>query len=182
MKTLEKTASLRWEIKDSFRNYVIGVGGTIEVTTPASVADTYYEFPRSATSASAAAAGSVLMFRGAVSFTAHHGLLRLVVADPWIHFGGRYGQLSIGAAAAADVVGSRIIVADLEIPEAAKRGEILCWTGAGTRLAKDGAAAFDFNYPPGTELSPISFSWPLTVNSAREDRPASARPGTGPAR
>jgi hypothetical protein len=31
MNTAEKAASLRWAIKESFRNYVIGVGGTIEV-------------------------------------------------------------------------------------------------------------------------------------------------------
>jgi hypothetical protein len=171
------SASLRWEIKDSFRNYVIGVGGTIDVAAPASAGETGYEFPRSAASASTAAAGSVLMFRGTVTFTAHHGLLRLVVADPWIHFGGRYGQLSIAAAA-----GSRNIVADLEIPEATKDGETLWWAGVGARLTRDGTAAFDFNYPPGTELSAVCFSWPLIVNSAREDRPVAARPGPGQAR
>jgi hypothetical protein len=99
------------------------------------------------------------MFCGAVRFTAHQDLMRLVVADPWIHLSGRHGQLSI-AAGTAGTAGSRIVVADLEIPEPTRRGELLCWAAAGARLAEDGAVAFDFNYPPGTELSPVSFSWP----------------------
>ena len=160
---VELETSLRWEIKSSFREYVIGTGGTIAVAAPASVADACYRFPRSADPAAAsapAAADSVLRFCGTVSFTAHHGLLRLVVADPWIHFGGRHGQLSIGAAAAGQAAGSRIILADLEIPDATRCGALLCWAEAAARLATDGTAAFDFNYPPGTELSPVSFSWP----------------------
>jgi hypothetical protein len=100
------------------------------------------------------------MFCGTVSFTAHQGLLRLVVADPWIHFSGRRGQLSIGAGAAGQAAGGRIVVADLALPEATRCGELLSWAAAGARLAEDGAMAFDFSYPPGTELSPVSFSWP----------------------
>lgn len=151
--------SLQWGIKDSFRTYVIGVGGTIEVAAPAAVAGAGYRFPRSAASATGAGAGSVLMFCGTVSFTAHQGQLGLVVADPWIHFGGRYGQLSIAAGAAGQEARSRITVADLDLPEATRSGELLCWAGARARLAEDGAAVFDFSYPAGTELSPVSFSW-----------------------
>jgi Htaa len=38
-------AALRWGVKSSFRDYVIGVGGTIEVTAPAAEDGTAYRFP-----------------------------------------------------------------------------------------------------------------------------------------
>lgn len=153
--------SLVWEVKKSFRDYVTGVGGIIETATPASVSGEGYRFPRGAAPAAPRGAGSVLTFCGTVTFSAHQGLMRLVVADPQVHLRGRYGQLSIAGGE------GRIVIADLEITGAARHGNLLYWAAASARLADDGAAAFDFHYPPGTELSPVSFSW-----SAGEEVPA----------
>jgi hypothetical protein len=151
----EPTASLCWEIKSSFRDYVIGVGGTIGVTAPAAEDGSAYRFPSAdGPGGSNAASGDLLKFMGTVRFSAHQGLLRLVVTEPWIHRISGAMRLSIAGGPAAD----RLFLADLEATEARRSGRLLIWSDVPARLAPEGTAAFDFHYRPAAELAAVTFS------------------------
>lgn len=151
--------ALSWSIKESFRAYMKGVGGTIELVAPAKIVGTQYLFPMSAVKIPAKQ--TVCTFAGAVRCRAHEGLMQVLLADPWIHFDGPgRGRLSVAAEPHHRLPENRLPIADLTFPEPAESGGLLCWDGAGARLAASGAATFDFNYAPGTELSAVSFSWP----------------------
>jgi hypothetical protein len=137
-------------------------GGTLVVTPPAEASGSGYLFPAFPAAAFKGKLGEhVLTFAGAVTCTAHEGLMRFVAADPWIHFNdSRSARLSIAADPRGAGSGTRLQLADLTIPEPTASHGILRWTAAETRLAAEGAVAFDFNYQPGTELAAVSFSWP----------------------
>lgn len=154
--------ALAWGIKDSFRAYVTMTGGTLAVTPPAEASGAEYRFPAFPAAADQGKPGEhVLTFAGAVTCTAHQGLLRFVAADPWIHITDSHSaRLSIAADPQGAGSGTRLHLADLTIPEPTATHGILRWTAAETRLAEEGAVAFDFNYQPGTELAAVSFSWP----------------------
>jgi Htaa len=174
--------ALEWGIKDSFRAYLAAVGGIIDVTAPAEIIGaSYYRFPRAV---NVPTSSPVITFQGTVAFSAHNGLLRLAFANPWIHFDDPHaGLLSIVADPRDSAPQERIIIADLTFPEPVESGGLLHWNSAGARLSGDGVTAFDFNYPPGTELSPLSFSWPAppaapgrtTFKITRQDRRKSGK-------
>jgi hypothetical protein len=157
----EPIASLVWGVKSSFLDYVTGVGGSIEVTAPATEAGTGYRFPLTASPGGGdAGSGDPLMYAGAVQFSAHQGLMRLVVTDPWIHRTGGAMRLSIASGPAAGSVGGRLFLADLADTEPRRNGQLLIWPDVPASLAPAGAAAFDFHYPPGAELAAVTFSCP----------------------
>jgi large repetitive protein len=150
---------LAWGIKDSFRAYVTAVGGTLEVTPPAETSGARYLFPGAADQEKLGE--QVLTFAGTVSCTAHQGLMRFVAADPWIHFTDSHSaRFSIAADPQGANSGTRLYLANLTIPEPTESHGLLRWTAVETRLAQEGAVAFDFNYPSGIELAAVSFSWP----------------------
>lgn len=73
--TAAERGHLDWRIKASLLDYVRGMGdGTVEATDGAESTDTGLRFPRTAG----------LAFRGAVTLTAHGGMLRVTIADPAI--------------------------------------------------------------------------------------------------
>ena len=151
----EPAASLCWGVKSSFRDYVIGVGGTIGVTAPAAADGSAYRFPAAGGPVgSGPASGDLLKFTGSVRFSAHEGLLRLAVTEPWIHRVSGAVRLSIASGPAA----GRLFLADLEATEARRSGHLLTWSGVPARLAPEGTAAFGFYYQPGAELAAVTFS------------------------
>ncbi|MGC5078180.1 HtaA domain-containing protein [Agrococcus sp. DT81.2] len=73
--------SLLWGIKASLLDYVRGMGdGTVEASGGASVTDVGIRFP----SGSDSPEPGSLAFRGAVTLTAHGGMLHVTIADPAI--------------------------------------------------------------------------------------------------
>jgi hypothetical protein len=155
----EPMASLCWGVKSSFRDYVLGVGGTIEVTAPAAEDGTAYRFPLGGGPGGRnAGSGDPLKFTGSVRFSAHQGLMRLVVTEPWIHRTDGAMRLSIAGGPAARSVGDRLLLADLVATEPHRSGQLLIWSDVPACLASEGAAAFDFHYRPGAELAAVTFS------------------------
>jgi Htaa len=94
--------------------------------------------------------------------------MRFVAANPWIHFTDSHSaRLSIATDPQGAGFGTRLYLADLTIPEPTESHGILRWAAAETRLAEEGASAFDFNYQAGIELAAVSFSWPSSPQIPR---------------
>lgn len=136
---------LGWGVKQSFRAYVEGSGGSIATGDGCTRAD-------DGTLAFEAAADSDLVltdgalsgtgrFRGRVQFQAHGGLLSVTLADPWVEPADGGWVLSI-----AETATRRTAIAKLGAPEDGAMS-------ATTTL--DGMMIIGDHYPPGTPLDPV---------------------------
>ena len=148
--------ALEWGIKQSLVDYVLGMhDGSVTVTDPASEIGAGYRFPPE--SAQQASEDGTLRFAGTVTLSGHGGLLKIVVADPWLVPVTSAVAGSAGTGSAEDrwsltIVdpyepGSRLVFASID--------GLGFETGAahGTRLTADGADLFFSGpYTEGTEL------------------------------
>lgn len=145
---------LRWAVKASFLDYVRANGGSIDLEGGASEADGEFVFPRGVDGLQIDGdrpRGSA-KFVGGVRFTAHGGMLDVVIAEPRIEFRERDARLI-----ANDVDGDEIEYAILEVGGPLERDDVLEWVAVTTRLSSDGADAFFGVYPAWIELDPVSF-------------------------
>lgn len=140
-----RVTTLGWGVKQSFRAYVEGSGGTITAQDGASrEPDGAFVFEAAADSDLAVDAGTLSgtgRFRGRVAFQAHGGLLSVTLTDPWLEAAADGWVLSI-----AETATRRTAIARLG-PLAA--GEL----PAATTL--DGMMILGDHYPPGTTLDPV---------------------------
>ncbi|WP_037144294.1 HtaA domain-containing protein [Rhodococcoides fascians] len=145
--------SLSWSIKASFVSYVNGMqDGACAVTAPGEADADGWVFPGRFPSSNEWAAPLELgQFRGAVNFSGHHGLLHVVVADPWVNLTSTPKLVSI---ADPDWPGRRMELATFEVerlsncPTEPGTG----WRGVNVRLTADGADLFFRVYEPGDFL------------------------------
>jgi hypothetical protein len=135
---------LHWAVKSSLVTYVAGVEGRITTAGPASRDGEQYVFPLAETPSDPS---RVLCFAGEVRFVAHDGLMNVAITDPWVHLNDSRGQLSVLAQ------GGRVVLAELVADRSSTTAVVFT-----ARLLTTGAAAFDFHYPPGTELAPVVLS------------------------
>lgn len=134
-------ADLVWNVRDSFRRYVEGVGGTVEVIPPATLTPSgQIRFPVAQTTPEAT------QFTGGLTFTAHHGALNVSFRDPRLERAAHDpGATVLSVVDASRDDPSRIVLATIDA------------TGA-VALATEGVAVFDFHYAAGTALDPIEFA------------------------
>lgn len=143
-------AGLAWPVKSSFAQYVGGlVDGWIELAGPAMSSMEYGPIFRllDDTKFDRTTMAGTLGFGGAIRFQGHFGLLRLVIADPWLAIEGSQGLLSV-----ATGLPGRMNIATCQIAwDAQKR------IGHGTDLALMPAAVelFGGAYQAGTSLDPF---------------------------
>jgi hypothetical protein len=132
-------AAMVWPVKSSFRSYVEGIGGRALCADGCREDADGFVFPAVGSSSPAES-----RFEGSVSFSAHGGLLGVVVRDPWLVHSSSETLLTV-----ADSAGGRLLLA---------RGPAIV-PGVDTiepvRLAADAAVLFDFTYPPETALDPV---------------------------
>ncbi|OXE37320.1 MAG: hypothetical protein CGW95_02200 [Phenylobacterium zucineum] len=85
-----KVIYLQWGVKQSFRSYVEGAGGTITVAGGAErTPDGGFQFPVDETSLTLGSSGHLegrATFRGEVTFKAHGGMLSVFLAEPILDF------------------------------------------------------------------------------------------------
>ncbi len=154
-RTPNEGATLTWGVKQSFRAYVEGSGGVIEVGEGARrAADGEFVF------ASAPGAGLRLnadgkpegagRFLGEVRCQAHGGMLDVFLADPGVEVG--------PAGAAVTVADSRtrdrrveLALLDLAAAKVGDEGEIVI----PAKLSKDGWRILGDHYLPSTPLDPL---------------------------
>ena len=166
-------ATLSWGVKQSFRGYVEAAGGTVATTRGAERApDGGFLFPEGPGSTLAQGADGRLRgagrFQGEVSFSAHGGMLSVVLVDPWIEASEAGLILSVADSPAAT---RRLPFAKLDAD--AMTTEALT-TGAPTTdapttdapttdgglvlpaaITLDGMFLLGDHYPPGTVLDPV---------------------------
>ncbi len=124
--------SLLWGIKGSLLDYVRGMGdGTVETAGGATAAEDGLRFPRA----------DGLAFQGAVTLTAHGGMLHVTIADPSL---------------VETATGWAIEIADPHDPSSRMTfATVAAFDGrraSGTALTQDGADLFFGPYQRGTAI------------------------------
>jgi hypothetical protein len=149
--------ALTWAVKASFLGYVNRMGGRITLVEPAYPGAAGFAFPhapaayRSASSAVVDAGERELAFTGGVAFSAHGGMLDVVLAEPVLVFDDK-GTLVTLADPARPRSGARVVIATLAggPPESADDTVALA-----PLLTEDGSALFGGVYPPGEAMDPL---------------------------
>ena len=144
-------ATLTWGVKQSFRGYVEAAGGTVAVGGGATrTPDGAFEFPQGPQSTLARGGdgrlGGTGRFEGQVSFTAHGGMLNVVLTDPWVEASEPGLVLTVAAGAA------RVVFARLDAGGVTTEGDATMIPAA---ITLDGMFILGDHYPPGTALDPV---------------------------
>jgi hypothetical protein len=145
---------LRWGVKQSFRNYVEGAGGTIAVGAGARRDDDgAFEFD--AGPGEGLSLGDdgkpqgVARFVGEVRCEAHGGMLNVFLADPAVEIGPAGAVITVADSPARD---KRVELALLDLSAATVAdGELV----APTKLSKDGWKIMGDHYLPSTPLDTL---------------------------
>ncbi|HEY1752566.1 MAG TPA: HtaA domain-containing protein [Caulobacteraceae bacterium] len=147
-------AALTWGVKQSFRAYVEGAGGSIDVGSGAErTADGAFSF------AAAPGGGLTLAadgrpqgrgdFVGDVQFQAHGGMLSVCLADPRLQTGPEGAVVTVADSLTRD---RRVILAELDLAAAAREGDEVVIPA---KLARDGWQVLGDHYPPMSPLDPV---------------------------
>ena len=143
-----RVTRLGWGVKQSFRAYVEGSGGSIALDGGAARADDgTFVFAATADSDLALDGGALSgtgRFAGKIAFQAHGGLLSVTLTDPWVEPAGDGWVLSI-----AETATRRTAIAKLG---AVEDGALPAVT------TLDGMMILGDHYPPGTQLDPVRLS------------------------
>lgn len=138
--------ALEWGIKQSLVRYIASMAdGSIVASDPATVTECGFRFPATPP----LQANGTLHFAGSVTLTAHGGMLRLVVAEPWLIPTGEPNDAWSLTIADQYEPGARIAFAMIDRLILGK-----AWASAhGTHLTADGADLFFSGpYTEGTGL------------------------------
>lgn len=137
---------LAWGVKASFLRYVAS-DTTSETTISAGAGELvgggFYFTPADATA-------TRLAFRGIVSFRAHGGLLRVVIADPVIDLETATMHVRV------DEQGTLRPLVDLELPDPDRSGGFHTWHDVSSSLRPESVEAFGDVYGPGTPFDPVT--------------------------
>lgn len=151
-----QVTALIWGVKESFRRYVEGSGGIIEVGSGAERTDDgAIAFAAGADHLTLGADGKLGgrgAFVGEVRFEAHGGMLAVRLIDPAIEIGPETATITAADTPARDY---RVEVAQLDLPAAELNGagELV----VPVKLAIDGSHLLGGHYPPSTPLDPVRF-------------------------
>ena len=149
-------ATLEWGLKQSFRAYVEGAGGSIATGEGANrAADGGFVFDAAAGDAGLklGADGKLVgagRFVGEVRCEAHGGMLKVYLADPAVEIGPEGGVLTVADSPARD---TRVALATLDLAAATKGDDGALVIPA--KVAMDGWRVLPDHYPPTTPLDPV---------------------------
>ncbi|WP_101847613.1 HtaA domain-containing protein [Zhihengliuella sp. ISTPL4] len=148
--------SLRWAISSSFTNYITGpiAQGAIAVSGGATRSGGQFQFGQTVGGDYDAASGrGSVVYRGAVRFTGHHGVLDVTVADPTI-------RITSESSATLFVTsgGAQVPFATLDLSRAARTAAngAVTYTAAPAALTDAGRDRVLSGY--GTTLNPVTFT------------------------
>lgn len=152
MAVKQRIAGLAWGIKQSFRAYVEGSGGSIDIGGGAA------REPDGAFVFNAASGGLVVGadgqlqgrgdFVGEVRFEAHGGMLKVFLADPAVEVTEAGARITVADSEERHV---RVELAVLDLAGARREGGELVIP---TKLSKDGWRVLGDHYPPMSPLDP----------------------------
>lgn len=152
MTTAPPPAGLYWGIKASFLDYIgrlpdgsVSVGaGALPASGGTIVFSPETGIPLGSTP---------LRFRGEVHFVGHVGLLKLLVADPWIEISGERAVLSVRPNRHDDDTRVPLVWFTPDVDDSSPRVRIISAGNVG--LLEAGAALFNDVYPPGEPFDPL---------------------------
>ncbi|UYN83427.1 MAG: HtaA domain-containing protein [Microcella sp.] len=169
--------TLRWGVKESFRNYVTGsiAQGTIRVSG-ASSDGSVVVFPQT----SATGATDTIAYGGSVRYSGHSGALDVTIASPTVRLvSSTRGEL------VATVNGSRVTLATLSLANGARTvlpDGAVRYSGVPATLTAAGAPAFAYGgtafYPAGTALDAVTFTIGAPSSASGAARVVSAYTGS----
>ena len=171
-------ATLQWGVKASFRNYISGPIAHGKWTVAGGVSDaTPFGWSNGVGTASSVAYGGSIHFQGheGTGVPAGSYALDLTVSNVRV-----VKASGTAASVVVDVVSnslenptefvtySNVSFASVDLGAGidASTAEKIAFTNAPATLTADGAAAFAGFYGEGTELDPVSFSWPVEAEVA----------------
>jgi hypothetical protein len=151
---------MEWPIKRSLVEYVRGAaGGTCTCAEGAAeIMPGNFRFQAHSSTFDRNTVTGILRFRGTLHFRGHHGMLSVVIADPWLECtpGGTVVSI-IDPARLPDRRRRKVFAtlgpAALRLDE--KGGTLLSWADPRPRLHDWGAMLFHDAYAEGTELDPV---------------------------
>lgn len=154
---------LAWGLKSSFLDYLGRMPGSQSVvrngagTMP--TGEYYFELADDSGFDRGSGLG-IVKFRGEVRFAAHHGMLVVSIADPWVDFG-------------ADAVILSIVDGDARLPLAALSpvvptvaGDIVTWSAMPSSLTAEGVEVFNDVYPADEPFDPVNIRIGVPVTNA----------------
>ena len=144
--------ALDWAVRDSLIRYVTAIArGTYRVDGGAVEGEGgVFSFPLRR--AVREGADWRFSFEGSVRFTAHGGLMDILIKDPEVVVGPDGGVLATHTASDPDDL-LAVVSLGAALPETAEGG--LVWEGVSTQLAPHAVDLFGTVYPAGTEMAPI---------------------------
>ena len=149
------TGELRWNIKQSFRDYVAELPDGVEAWTSemGSTTDGDLVFPvveMIVTEDSVLT--PIFKFAGSIQFVGYGGMLRVDLRDPWLEVGEELTTISADSAPSG-VPPRRTPIATLEGGPAPTEEGAWVWRTESTLLTVAGAALLGSVYPPGAEAA-----------------------------
>lgn len=151
---------LSWGIKQSFTRYVDsmpdGKRGAGYGATEAEPGIYFFEL-EDVSDYDAAAGKGIIKYRGDVRFAGHHGMLFVMIVDPWIDFRESTVVLTVLDAERWPKRDRRIELATLSLGESATAQLPAHWTHMDARLTQDGSAVFNDVYRVGEILEPVRY-------------------------
>jgi len=170
---------LRWGLKRSFIHYVAQAPGGRALlgagATAANERELLFEpvFPDDLVIAPTEAS---LAFRGAVTFTAHHGMLAVRIADPCVTIAGTEGHLSVIDPYQRAGGDARIRLATFDITAHRIADGQQQWNANNVRLTLEGCVLFSDVYSPGELLEPFEITLPTAAAPASHSADSRPRP------
>jgi hypothetical protein len=150
-------AALQWAVRDTLLRYVLVIAHGTCATGGGVTMDESGVFGFGLRSAAEVSEGEWRMsFAGSVRFTAHHGVLDILIEDPTVAVGPQGGVLS------ATTGNGHTAIALLGPAVPARDGDSLVWPAIGSELLESAVETFGGVYPAGTEMAPLALHLPLT--------------------
>jgi len=159
---VEPPATMSWSIKKSFWDYVRDADGEVSTIGGARIRGAEVEFPANPEtddddSSLRDDTSHVVRYCGGVKFTAHYGMLTVIIQDPWVETTANGTLLTIHDGE-SEGTPTRIVFATLYPQDPIESDNFIAFREVPTSLSPQGSALFSFNYQAGSELEPISYA------------------------
>ncbi|HUA49862.1 MAG TPA: HtaA domain-containing protein [Solirubrobacteraceae bacterium] len=159
---------LRWTLKRSFLEYVArapdGKATVSAGATATSLNEILFE-PDPRDHRTPSNAETFYAFRGAITFSAHFGMLMVRIADPWVTIEENLGEVTVLDPYEDPGANARLRLATFEIADHRITDGLEHWTAALVRLASEGCVLFNDVYEDGVLLDPLTIIVPTRCGS-----------------
>lgn len=153
----DPTMGLRWAIKASFLSYARRLPDCqVFVREGAGYHNGRFHFPPAPDSEyDPATDAGTLRFAGDVRVIGHHGMLHVMIQDPWLEIDGRRGTLTVADPDYHPDRSRRLALVELSMATPAEVIGHREWRRISTALRPEATALFGNTYAPGEAFDPV---------------------------